>query len=122
MRPLPTEPLAGQPPFVRGVSIIRGRPTPVVDIESLISSSGSSECTRFVTLRTGGHRVALAVASVAGLKRLKAGDHEQLPPLLRSVGDSVISMLGTLDADLLAVLDASRVLPDEAWMRLEKGE
>ena len=31
MRPLPIEPVAGTPGFVRGVSVIRGAPTPVVD-------------------------------------------------------------------------------------------
>ena len=33
MRPLPIEPVAGTPGFVRGVSVIRGAPTPVVDLK-----------------------------------------------------------------------------------------
>jgi chemotaxis signal transduction protein len=36
MRPLPVEPLARAPPFVRGLATIRGFPTPVVDFGRLL--------------------------------------------------------------------------------------
>ncbi len=42
MRPLPIEPVAGTPSFVRGVSVIRGMPTPVVDLKALLESSANS--------------------------------------------------------------------------------
>jgi chemotaxis signal transduction protein len=32
MRPLPVEPISSVPSFVQGISIIRGIPTPVVDL------------------------------------------------------------------------------------------
>jgi purine-binding chemotaxis protein CheW len=39
MRPLPIEPLAGTPPFVLGLAIVRGFPTPVIDAARLLSPS-----------------------------------------------------------------------------------
>ena len=52
MRPLPVERIAGMPSFVRGVSIIRGVPTPVVDLGVVLGTPGEA-AERFVTLRLG---------------------------------------------------------------------
>jgi purine-binding chemotaxis protein CheW len=38
MRPLPVEPISDVPLFVQGVSIIRGIPTPVVDLGALLGA------------------------------------------------------------------------------------
>jgi purine-binding chemotaxis protein CheW len=62
MRPLPIEAIAGMPPFVLGVSIIRGTPTPVVDLGLILGAPGSG-AERFVTLRLGQRQVALSVGS-----------------------------------------------------------
>jgi chemotaxis signal transduction protein len=42
MRPLPIESVAGTPSFVRGVSVIRGVPTPVVDLKALLENSANT--------------------------------------------------------------------------------
>ena len=68
-RPLPIEPLQGVPPFVRGVAIIRGLATPVVDLGALLGSGGGA-IGRFVTVRAGGRQLALAVESVLGVRAL----------------------------------------------------
>ena len=41
LRPLPVEPLAGVPPYVRGICVLRGRPVPVVDIGLLLGGGGA---------------------------------------------------------------------------------
>ena len=52
MRPLPIEPVAGTPGFVRGVSVIRGAPTPVVDLRALLENVPNSVTYgRFVTMK-----------------------------------------------------------------------
>src|ERR1039458_3558579 len=69
MRPLPIGPLAGAPPGVSGLAVIRGAPVPVVDLSRLFSSDvGYIEVapTRFVTVRVGQRVVALAVDRVEG--------------------------------------------------------
>src|SRR5205085_1730186 len=69
MRPLPVEPVAGAPPFVLGVTLLRGAPAPVIDGGALLGS-GRSQPTRFVTLRVGERRAVLAVEAVLGVRTL----------------------------------------------------
>jgi purine-binding chemotaxis protein CheW len=66
MRPLPTRAIAGAPLAVTGLAVIRGIPTPVLDLGALLSDEHELP-TRFITVRTGSRYVALAVESVVGL-------------------------------------------------------
>lgn len=119
MRPLPTELLAGGPKFIRGVSIIRGEPVPVVDAASLMG--GKESCpTRLVALNTDGRRVAVAVDAVLGVQAIPVESLHDLPPLLADVDAEVISGLGTLDAELLVVLHSARLVPESVWGLLEQ--
>jgi purine-binding chemotaxis protein CheW len=112
MRPLPVEPVAGAPPAVRGLSIVRGRPVPVIDAARLFDRpSGLS--TRFVTLRAGERVAALAVDEVLGVRRLAPASLEQLPALLGTAAADALSAIGTLDAELLLILDGGRMIPEE---------
>ena len=106
MRPLPIEAMAAMPGFVLGVSIIRGHATPVVDTATLVGTTARDR-SRFVTLRVGARCVALLVDSVVDVRALPAGE---LPPLV-AAADAVAS-LGTLDRELLVVLDAARVIAE----------
>jgi purine-binding chemotaxis protein CheW len=120
-RPLATEPLAGANELVLGVALIRGVPTPVVDARQLLSSLTAGAPGRYVTLALGeggaeARVVALAVDSVLGIR-----DGERLgplPALLREHGE-VVAALGTLDAELLLVLERARLVPDAVWPLLE---
>src|SRR5262249_44266201 len=119
MRPLAFEPMPGSPDFVRGVSVIRGVPTPVVDLKALWTrGEPSSGFTRFVTLKVGGRQVALAVDGVEGVRRLEADRTQALPPLLGDVEAGVVDTLGALDDQLLIVLRAARLVPEEVWAGL----
>lgn len=121
MRPLPTEPLAGAPHFVRGLAIIRGVPTPVVDAAQLFSAD-EAQPLRFVTVRVGGdRRVAVAVDSVLGVRPILAGSLHELPPLLRDARAEVIAAIGALDTELLLVLSSSCLVPENLWTGLEAG-
>ena len=82
MRPLPIEPIAGVPAFVRGMSIIRGEPTPVIDLALLLGAPREMPW-RFVTIRVAGKQVALSVGAVAGIFELDPRDMDPLPPMLR---------------------------------------
>jgi len=120
MRPLAIEPISGTPEFVRGVSMIRGAPIPVVDLEMLFENAGHNAAYgRFVTLKVGERRVALAVDRVVGLRKLDSAQIGELPPLLRDVGADLIESIGTSDAQLLIVLRATRLVPDAVWATLE---
>jgi hypothetical protein len=59
--------------------------------------------------------VAPAVDEVVGVRVLAAGTLEETPPLLGDALGGVIEALATLDAALLVVLRAARVLPEATW-------
>ncbi|HEY4954888.1 MAG TPA: chemotaxis protein CheW [Gemmatimonadaceae bacterium] len=119
MRPLSIEPVAGTPHFVRGVSVIRGAPTPVVDLKALLENGeNSTTYGRFVTMKLGERWVAIGVDGVVGLRELDSAQLGELPPILRNVAADVIDAIGTRDAQLLVVLRAARIVPDEVWTTL----
>ena len=123
MRPLPIKSVAGTPGFVRGVSVIRGMPTPVVDLKALLENSENSPgYGRCVTLKLDDRRVAIGVDSVIGLRHLDSAQLGDLPPLLRDVTADLIASFGTCDAQLLLVLRAARIVPDEVWTTLAAAE
>ena len=123
MRPLPIQSVAGMPNFVRGVSVVRGTPTPVVDLKALLENSENSlSYGRFVSLKLEERRVVIGVDSVVGLKHLDSAQLGELPPLLRDVNTDLIESFGTRDAELLLVLRAAHVVPDEVWASLEETE
>ncbi len=105
MRPLPIEPLAGVP-FVRGASIVRGAPVPVVDLAAMLGLT-PREAARFVIVRADARRVALLVDAVLDVAELP-DTLGALPPLLPSEAATAI---GRLDRALLVVLDAARLVP-----------
>jgi len=97
MRPLPVEPLAGVPSFIRGVAIIRGVPTPVVDLGAVLGRPNEL-AERFVTVRVDDKQVALSVNAVLGVRDLDTiMTVQELPPLLQGASKDVVEMIGTLD-------------------------
>jgi len=125
MRPLPIEPLIGTPPFILGLAIIRGFPTPVVDAGSLVGPSTSSSPTlslspaRFVSLKLGERTAALAVDAVLDVCLLPAETLSNIPPLLLGGGAQLVSVIGALDSKLLLVLEAARLVPDSVWIAIK---
>lgn len=122
MRALPAEPLAGVPAFVRGVAIVRGRPTPVVDAASLLADAtpppDAAPAQRFVTVAPGDRPVMLVVDAVVGVMTLPAGIAKALPPVLRTPRLAAIAATGSLDGALLLVLEHTRLVPEDVWARL----
>jgi purine-binding chemotaxis protein CheW len=103
--------------------MIRGAPTPVVDLKALLENSeNSATYGRFVTVKLGERRVAIAVDGVAGLRDLDSAQLGELPPMLQDVAAGLIEAIGTRDAQLLVVLRAARIVPDEVWTTLAAAE
>jgi len=119
MRPLPIDPVVGTPGFISGVSVIRGIATPVVDLKALLDNSENSPSFgRFVVLKLDNRQIAIGVDSVVGLGNLDAAQLGKLPPLLRDVCADLFDSFGSRDAQLLLVLRAARIVPDEVWATL----
>ncbi len=121
MRPLPVAPVSAVPDFVRGVSLVRGTPAPVVNLAMLMGGglSQAREGRRFVSLRVPEGRLALEVDEVRGLRWMAEEGLESVPPLLRATASGNLQQVGSFDGRLLAILGTSRLLPEELWARLE---
>jgi len=119
MRPLPCEPVAGAPSFVAGAAVIRGYPTPIVDVGTLLGAPGHTQAARWISINVAARAVALAVAEVIGVRRLADVCAEgAMPPLLTSAAHGAVSSLSVLDGELLVVLEAARLVSDEVWTAL----
>lgn len=122
LRPLPISQLGGVPAFVLGVSILRGIPTPVVDLNRLLTSNTGAPTSpprRFVSLRVGQRTLALAVDDVLAIRALAEDSLTDIPPLVREIDGTCLSSMGTLDAELVLILEASRVMSESSWLALE---
>jgi purine-binding chemotaxis protein CheW len=120
LRPLPIEPLSGAPPFVCGVSIIRGEPLPVVDA-GLVLGAGRARATRLVTLKLDGARgAALAVDAVIGVRAFERSALSELPPLLREAAAETVVALGSLDRELLLLLESGRLVPEAVFASIDQ--
>jgi purine-binding chemotaxis protein CheW len=121
MRPLPVTTVSAVPGFVRGVSLVRGLPAPVVSLAVLLggspSQSGSGQ--RFISLRVPEGRLALEVDEVRGLRWMEESSLDSVPPLLQATAGGHLQSVGSFDGRLLAVLGASHLLPEDLWKRLE---
>jgi purine-binding chemotaxis protein CheW len=121
MRPLPVAPVSAAPVFVRGVSLVRGTPAPVVSL-ALLLGGGQAPSTpgrRFISLRVPEGRLALEVDEVRGLRWMEEGTLDSVPPLLRDTASGHLQHLSSFDGRLLAVLGTAHLLPKELWGRLE---
>lgn len=117
MRPLPLNAIAGVPAAVQGLAIIRGEPVPVVDPGVLLGGEAAAS-TRFISVRTGTNYVALAVESVVGLRHLAFDTLREIPLLLSAANDQAVAAIGTLDAELLMVLDTAHLVPESLWQEI----
>ncbi len=117
MRPLPIEPMRAAVSFVRGVSVIRGAAVPVVDLAAILGCA-SGAASRLVTLRVSDRQVALEVDEVIGVRVLDSATLGDTPPLL-SDDSAAYQAIATLDSEVLVLLCAARILPEDHWRSLE---
>ena len=108
MRPLPVDDVDGAPPFVSGLSVVRGEPVVVVDAARLIAA-GPALAGRFVLLRLEQRSVVLAVTEVLGTRAIPLDQLAQVPPLLAESQGGRHS-LAQLDGELLELLDSARII------------
>lgn len=115
MRPLPTESLTGARAFVKGISIVRGVATPVIDVALLLGGE-TATVSRFVALRTTPGPVAFATGDVLGIRALgDAGATAAHAALLDGAPVHLVAGVGTFESAPLLVLHSMRVLAEEIW-------
>ena len=118
-RPLPIAVMNGVSPVVLGLAVIRGAAVPVVDLARAMGATDAAPTTpagRFVSLRVGDRTVALLVEAVVGVREIDVSTMA-VPPLLGRA--EMIESIGALDAQLLVVLRAMRVLSTDTWRAID---
>jgi purine-binding chemotaxis protein CheW len=118
MRLPPLDVLPGTPHFVAGMANVRGALLPVVSTSRLLGKD-EKRPERLVVARVGQRRVGLAVDAVIGVRALSGDMLQRLPPLLRDALHDAVADIGTLDGELLVVLQAARVVPAEVFAMVE---
>jgi purine-binding chemotaxis protein CheW len=118
MRPLPLDVLPGTPHFVAGVAVVRGVPLPVIVVSRLFGGEDRRP-DHLVVVRIGQRRVGLAVDAVVGVRALSGEMLQRLPPLLRDASHDAVEDIGTLDGELMVVLQAAHVVPAEVFAIVE---
>lgn len=116
LRTLPLQPVAGAPPFVRGLSLVRGELVPVVDLALLLGGERGAAAGRLVLVRAGEHRLALAVDEVLRVAPLAVG--AKVAPLVSQALPEQVAALAVLDGAALAVLQSTHLLSQEEWASL----
>ncbi|HEY0001213.1 MAG TPA: chemotaxis protein CheW [Actinoplanes sp.] len=114
MRPLETRPLAGTPAFVLGISVLRGVPTPVIDVARLLGG-GPAEPERYVAVRTERGAMALATGVILGIRAIDAEAPGGHPALLAGGNSRLVAGVATIGAEPLLLLQSMRAVPDEVW-------
>jgi purine-binding chemotaxis protein CheW len=114
MRPLETRALAGTPAFVRGITVLRGVPTPVIDVSRLLGG-GPAEADRYLAVRTERGAIALATGEIVGIRIVEAEPTGGHPALLGGGSTRMVAGVGTLGAEPLLLLQSLRAVPDEVW-------
>lgn len=111
MRPLPITRLEDAPAGVIGMSIVRGTPTPVLDLSIMLGGNSDSLYTRFVSLRVEERNAVLAVDTVIGIREFAASLLATMPPLLADVRPEVIEAISALDSELVLLLRSAGLIP-----------
>jgi purine-binding chemotaxis protein CheW len=114
MRPLPTRPLAGTPAFVRGISVLRGVPTPVIDVARLLSGI-QGEAERYIAVLADRGPAALATGPILGIHDDADARPGQAHPALLGGASRLVAGVGTLGSEPLLLLQSMRSVPDEVW-------
>jgi purine-binding chemotaxis protein CheW len=120
MRPTALQPLPGAPAFLAGVSQVRGLPTPVVDSSRVLGGPALEQPERQITITIARTRqAALLVTAVVGIRTDTEHLNESLPWLDNSSSE-IIAELARFDGELLTVLRAGSVVPDDAWPEISR--
>lgn len=122
MRSLPIVSFASGLRFLRGISVVRGAPVPIVDLAALLGAEDGAGGRMFVAMRCGAKRYCLEVDEVVGISDIDVGKLEKAPPLLSGVMAEYVERLAVLDGQVLVTLETARLIPQEVWHSLaEQG-
>ncbi len=104
------------PSFVEGVTNLRGRVLPVIDLRKRfgLPAEESTKDTRIVVVEMNGTLVGMIVDAVSEVLRVPAESVESPSPIITTVDSAFITGIAKVGERLIVLLDLEKVLsPDE---------
>ncbi len=100
------------PPYVKGVTNLRGSVLPVLDlrIRFALPAHEDTRQTRIMIVTMGSIKAGIIVDGVSEVLRISDENIEPLPPMLNSVDSAFLKGIARLENRLIILLDLSRVL------------
>jgi purine-binding chemotaxis protein CheW len=109
------------PPFVKGVTNLRGSVLPVLDlrIRFALDAQEDTRQTRIMIVTMGNVKTGIIVDGVSEVLRVSDENIEPLPPMINSVDSAFLKGIARLENRLIILLELSRVLNLEEQHSLE---
>ena len=100
------------PEFVEGVTNLRGRVIPVVDLRRRfgLAIAENTASTRIVVVEIGDHTIGAVVDSVSEVLRIPADSIELPSPVITTVDSDYLRGIAKLDGRLIILLSLDKVL------------
>lgn len=108
-------PVPGTPPFIAGIVNLRGEIHTVIDLKKFfdLPDTGITELNRVLVLAGDDLRLGILADAIHGVRSLAAGE---LQPSLPTLTGIRAEYLRGITAERLIVLEASRIVADEALL------
>lgn len=109
------------PAFVEGVTNLRGKVLPVIDLHKRfgLAAQGADKNSRIVVVSIDQTEVGIIVDGVSEVLTLPEGAVEPAPAITTMVDSAFITGIAKLDQRLVILLDLHRVLTDDEKLNLQ---
>jgi purine-binding chemotaxis protein CheW len=109
------------PPFVEGVTNLRGTIVPVIDLRKRFDLPHQDETaeSRIVVVYMDKSKVGMTVDGVSQVLRINSEAIEPPPPMATTVHSAFIKGIAKLDNQLVILLDLNKVLSHEEFSSLQ---
>ncbi len=109
------------PPYVKGVTNLRGSVLPVLDLRLRFSLDTREDTrqTRIMIVTMGSIKAGIIVDGVSEVLRISDENIEPLPPMINSVDSAFLKGIARLENRLIILLELSKVLNLDEQRSLE---
>jgi purine-binding chemotaxis protein CheW len=109
------------PPYVKGVTNLRGSVLPVIDLRTrfALDTKEDTRQTRIMIVTMGSIKAGIVVDAVSEVLRVSDETIEPLPPMINSIDSAFLKGIVRLENRLIILLELSKVLNLDEQRSLE---
>lgn len=108
------------PKALLGVFNLRGAVIPVLDARTRLGLKDADQSQNFIVVLSNKGRCALRVDQVTGIIALEEGSIEHDAQHLSKANDELVGAIGKNDKELIVLLDAEHLVPEDLAKKFEK--